>query len=78
MMFIIDDITMVPFKLFKQMLEKIRDTAYQDIHDPEKIKKELKISQMLYELGEISKEEYEKIKSDLNQELEKSRSREGE
>ena len=75
MMFIIDDIVLAPFRVFKQMLEKIRDTAYQEMYDPEKIKEELKINEMLYELGEISKEKYEKRKSDLTHILEKIRSK---
>ncbi|MEN4069456.1 MAG: gas vesicle protein GvpG [Methanobacterium sp.] len=74
-MFIIDDIVLAPFRLFKQVLEKIRDTAYQEMYDPEKIKEEMKINQMLYELGEISKEKYEKRKIDLTHILEKIRSK---
>ncbi len=56
MAFIIDDLLLGP-PLF--ILKKIRDTAYQEMYNLGEINKKIKGNRMLYESGEISKEEYE-------------------
>jgi hypothetical protein len=50
-------------------LEIIRDYAYKELYNPEKIKNGIKENQMLYEFGEISREEFEETKSRLMEQL---------
>lgn len=56
MVFIIDDLLLGP-PLF--ILKKIRDTAYQEMYNLDEINKKIKENRMLYESGEIPREEYE-------------------
>lgn len=74
-MFFIDDIilrsigiSIPPFDMI-WLLEVIRDFTYKEMYDPEKIKDKIKENRMLYELGETSKEEYEKINDELVRQL---------
>ncbi len=74
-MFILDDI------LFQHMgvslpglnllwtFEQIRDFAYREMYNPEKIKNEIKENRLLFEFGEITREEYEKINTELMHQL---------
>lgn len=74
-MFIIDDI------LLRQMgismpgldliwtIEQIRDFAHREMYNPEKIKNSIKENRLLFELGEIARDEYEKTNAELLQEL---------
>ncbi len=62
MVFIIDDLLLGP-PLF--ILNKIRDTAYQEMYNLDEINKKIKENRMLYEFGEISKEQYEEEKAHL-------------
>lgn len=74
-MFLIDDIilrlfgiSIPPFDLI-WIFERICDLAYKEMYDPEKINDHIKENRMLYEFGEISKEEYEKKHTDLSHKL---------
>ncbi|MFH1048296.1 MAG: gas vesicle protein GvpG [Patescibacteria group bacterium] len=62
-MFIIDD-----FLIW--MAEKLRDMAYQEITDESKLKEELLKLRTLYELDEISEEEYQKREDEILRRLE--------
>lgn len=75
MPFLIDDlilrifgISIPPFDLI-WLLEQIRDLAIRDMYDPEKISDRIKENSILYELGEISKEEYEQSRDELMEKL---------
>lgn len=74
-MFIIDDILLqqlgitIPGLNNIWTLTQIRDFTYREMYDPEKIKNSLKENRMIYEFGEITKEEYEKNNIRLMQQL---------
>ena len=75
MPFLIDDIilrmvgiSLPPFDMI-WLLETIRDYAAQELYNPEKIGDELKETALLYELGEITKEEYERRYAELTEKL---------
>lgn len=66
-MFLIDDITIGPMvSLFKYL----RDFALMDMYDPGKISDRMKENRLLYELGEITQDEYEKTNAQLLEKLE--------
>jgi len=74
--FILDDIVLrslgisiLPFDTIA-LIELIRDFAYKEAYDPEKIKDRIKENRLLFELGERSEEEYERIDTDLKENLE--------
>lgn len=75
MPFIVDDIFLrmlgisIPPLDMIWLMEEIRDYAYRELYDPEKINDQLKEIRLLYELGEISKEEYDKKNEELNRKL---------
>ncbi len=74
-MFIIDDILLrqmgitIPGLSLIWTLEQIRDFAYREMYNPEKIKNSIKENRLLFELGEIASDEYEKTNAELLQEL---------
>jgi len=74
-MFIIDDVFLralgisIPGYDMIWLFEQIRDFAYKERYNPEKIKDQIKENRMLYEFGEITKEEYERTNADLIQKL---------
>ncbi len=76
-MFIVDDILLrslgielpVPFDMIS-VIERIRDAVISEMYNPEKIKDEIKENRLLYEFGEVSKEEYERKNDELMQKLE--------
>jgi len=75
MPFIIDDIflrmlgiSIPPFDML-WLFEQIRDYAYAEMYDAEKINSQLKENRLLYEFEEITEEEYEKINGELNHKL---------
>jgi hypothetical protein len=74
-MFILDDFLLpmlgisIPGLNLFSTLEIIRNYAYKELYNPEKVKNEIKENQMLYEFGEISKEEFEETKSRLMERL---------
>lgn len=75
MPFIVDDIflrmlgiSIPPFDMI-WLMEQIRDYAYREMYDPDKINDRLKEIRLLYELGELTKEEYNKKNEELNHKL---------
>lgn len=76
MPFIIDDallrmlgISIPPFDML-WLFETIHDFTIRETYDPKKISDSIKENQMLYELGEITKEEYERTNAELLEALE--------
>lgn len=66
-MFLIDDITIGPMvSLFKYL----RDFALMEMYDPGKLNDRMKENRLLYELGEITREEYEQTNAQLVEKLE--------
>lgn len=71
-MFIIDDLLMLPIKGFFAMIRKIDEMAREELEDtPEKLKRELLDTQMLFETDQISEEEYQKREKDILERLSK-------
>ena len=75
MPFLVDDIflrmlgiSIPPFDMI-WLFETIRDFAVREAYDPEKIGNAIKENQMLYELGEITKDEYERKHAELTEML---------
>jgi len=74
-MFILDDFLLrmlgvsVPGLDFISTLELVKNLAYKELYNPEKVKNEIKENQMLYEFGEISREKFEETKSRLMEQL---------
>ncbi len=74
-MFILDDMLLRQFGISMPGLdllwtiEQIRDFAYRELYNPEKIKNRIKENRLLYEFGEITIDEYEKANAKLLQEL---------
>jgi hypothetical protein len=74
-MFIIDDILLkqlgitMPGLSLLWTLEQIRDFAYKELYNPEKIKNKIKENRLLFEFGELSSGEYENNNIKLLQEL---------
>jgi hypothetical protein len=50
-------------------LEVIRDLAFKELYNPEKVKDGIKENQMLYEFGEISRDDFEETRSRLMEQL---------
>lgn len=74
-MFLLDDILFralgisIPvFDLFWNF-EQIHVFAMREIYNPEKIKNRIKENRLLFEFGELTREEYENINRDLMQDL---------
>jgi hypothetical protein len=74
-MFIIDDLLLrqvgvtIPGLDLIWTLEQIKDFAYRELYNPEKIKNSIKENRLLFELGEITMDEYERTNAKLLQEL---------
>ena len=75
MPFFVDDvflrmlgISIPPFDMI-WVVEQLRDCALQGQYNPEKIGDQIKENRLLYEFGEIAKEEYEKVNDELNHQL---------
>ncbi|MDD1745614.1 MAG: gas vesicle protein GvpG [Candidatus Methanoperedens sp.] len=74
-MFIIDDILLrqmgitIPGWDLIWTLEQIKDFAYRELYNPEKIKNSIKENRLLFELEEITMDEYERTNAKLLQEL---------
>ena len=70
-MFLIDDIILrslgisIPSIDMFWTIEQIYKFAYKETYNPEKIKSQIKENRLLYEFGEMSREEYEQINIDL-------------
>ncbi|WP_458188366.1 gas vesicle protein GvpG [Haladaptatus sp. NG-WS-4] len=65
-MILVDDLLVKPFV---SLIDILHSMALDEMYDVEGIQDELKETQMLYELGELSEEEYETRKSDLEEQL---------
>jgi hypothetical protein len=50
-------------------IEQVHKFAIKELYDPEKIKSEIKETRLLYEFGELTREEYEKKNSELMRKL---------
>jgi len=76
MPFIIDDIFLrmlgvsIPPLDMIWLFETIQDFAVRTAYDPEKIGDTIKENRMRFELGEITKEEYEQVNAELVETLE--------
>jgi Gas vesicle protein G len=69
-MFILDDLLIgLPAKGLISLIEKIHDMAQAEFTDEGKIKEELLRAQTLYEIDEITEEEYQKIEAELLERL---------
>jgi len=65
-MFLIDDLLLLPARMFMDVVEKIRDMALEELEDtPEKLQRELLDAQMALETEDISQEEYDKKEKDI-------------
>jgi hypothetical protein len=69
-MFILDDLLIKPFV---SILDALHTLAMNELYDVEAIQDDLKENQLLYELGERSKSEYEERRRELEEELEIAR-----
>jgi hypothetical protein len=74
-MFILDDLILrmlgvsIPGLDLFSTLEIIRNYAYKELYNPEKIRNQIKENQMLYEFEEISREEFEETRSRLMEQM---------
>jgi hypothetical protein len=74
-MFVLDDILLrmigieIPGLDLLSNVEIIREFAYKELYNVDKIKNKIKENQMLYEFGELSTEEYEGEKKELIKQL---------
>jgi hypothetical protein len=71
-MFLIDDlmlrslgISMPPGLDMIGTIEQIQKQAYKEMYNPEKIKSQIKENRLLYEFGELEREEYERTNAEL-------------
>ena len=70
-MFLIDDLLLLPARMFMDVVEKIRDMAVEELEDtPEKLQRELLDAQMALETEEITEEEYQKKGKDILERME--------
>jgi hypothetical protein len=51
------------------VLEQVQTFAHRELYNPEKIKDQIKETRLLYELGEMLREEYERRNSELMRQL---------
>lgn len=65
-MFLIDDLLVKPFVSFLDILHQM---AIEEMYDIEAIQSELKENQLLFEIGERDREEYEQRKEELERRL---------
>jgi hypothetical protein len=73
--FLIDDlalralgITLPSLDLF-WTIEQIYKFAYKEMYNPDKIKSQIKENRLLYEFGEVSRDDYERTNSELMHKL---------
>ena len=65
-MFIVDDLLLRPFV---SVLKVIHSMAIEEMYDTEAIQNQLKENRLLYELGEMTQEEYETRRGELEAQL---------
>ncbi|MDM7913042.1 MAG: gas vesicle protein GvpG [Methanotrichaceae archaeon] len=74
-MFILDDLLLrslgisLPGLDLIWTLEQVQKFAYREMYNPEKIKNQIKEARLLYEFGEMTREEYERATSELMRKL---------
>ncbi|MCX6680840.1 MAG: gas vesicle protein GvpG [Methanothrix sp.] len=74
-MFIVDDLLLRTLGLSLPgfdmiwMLEQVQKFAYKELYNPETIKNQIKETRLLYEFGEMAREEYERKNSELMDKL---------
>ncbi|MFC4550932.1 MULTISPECIES: gas vesicle protein GvpG [Halorussus] len=66
-MFVVDDLLVRPFV---GLLDVLHTMALDEMYDVESIRDDVKENRLLYELGEIPREEYERRDEELREELE--------
>ncbi|MFQ3295662.1 MAG: hypothetical protein ACI9EZ_001223 [Halobacteriales archaeon] len=66
-MLLVDDLLVRPFV---SILETLQTLALQEMYDMESLQDDLKENRLLFEVGERSKEEYERRKAELEAEIE--------
>jgi hypothetical protein len=70
-MFILDDIMLrelgieIPGLSLLWTIEQLREFAIKELYNPEKIRSQIKENRLLYEIGEVSLEEYERTNVSL-------------
>lgn len=65
-MLVVDDLLVRPFF---GLLRTLQATALEEAYDVEAIREDIKETQLLYELGELTEEEYERRREELQREL---------
>jgi len=73
MAFGVDDIMLSPLTFVTWLGEKLHEAAMQEMTDESKVQEELLELQLLYEIGDISDQEYEQREAELLQRLEDMR-----
>ena len=74
-MFILDDLLLrsvgleIPGLDLIWTFEQIRDYAYKEMYNPEKIRNRIKENRMLYEFGDITRGEYDRTNTELMRQL---------
>jgi len=74
-MLIIDDVILrmlgisIPVFDLLWTLEQIQSYAFREAYNPEKIRNRIKENRLLFEFGELSRDEYERTNSDLMHQL---------
>lgn len=66
-MLVIDDLLVRPFV---SLLDILQTMALEELYDVDRIRDELKETQLLYEIGELEEEEYRRRRTDLEEQLE--------
>jgi len=66
-MLVIDDLLVRPFV---SLLDILQTMALEELYDVDRIRDELKETQLLYEIGELDEAEYRRRKTDLEEQLE--------
>jgi hypothetical protein len=69
-MFILDDLLLLPAKGLGSIFMKIYEMTQSELGDTEKIKEELQHLQTLYEIDQITDEEYEEKEAEILKRLE--------
>jgi len=70
-MFLLDDIVLRGFGIsipgldMLWTIEQVRSFAYREFYNPEKIKSSIKENRLLYEFGEMNRDEYERKNREL-------------
>lgn len=66
-MLVIDDLLVRPFV---SLLDILQTMALEEMYDIDRIRDDLKETQLLYEIGELDEEEYRRRRTDLEEQLE--------